>query len=64
MGACSVEFKVREGSREEVKKAFEQRRASDRDEYGWDPYSGTWATIEGSLGFAKKEFETLEAAQD
>ena len=48
MGRCNIDFEIAgKASIKVIEKCFKTRQSIDRDNYGNDPYSGTFNTIDG-----------------
>ena len=63
MGANLQIMTVETSVREDVKKAFRQRKEEDLYEYGHDAYSGTFGTLDG-LDFYHREVDSYATAKE
>lgn len=64
MGACSVSLTLEgKATWAQVKAAFEARKACDLQDFGNDPYNGSFTTIE-AVKLVDRTFDTLEEALD
>lgn len=64
MGACNISMKIKgDKTSAEVRKAFNERQESDREEYGTDSYNGTFSTVHG-LKITSLLFDTPQEAYD
>lgn len=64
MGSCYKTKRFPFCSREELGRHFADLQARDREEFGWEPYSGSWATIHGLSIEGNRRFTSFADADE
>lgn len=63
MGATNIAIRVK-GNEDAVRRAVKKQTREDQRMYGEDPYSGSFATLNGPIQFRKVVLDCLEDAAD